>query len=436
EEQNLADRINSTEDELIKKLSGKGSESGVKLIDNVISFVSLAGGCGASFLVSNLAYIMTTKYNLQVLVIDMNIAYPIQYTYFNGEIAREKADLVSFLLGRNEIGESIVTKKNTSILYSSERYLMDLINCDSEKTSQNLSSLIDNIKYLFDVILIDCPNSLEHDVVNMAMFKSDSIYTVWNESLSCIANANRFRSNLNTTGIDSSKLRAILNKRTSIQYASSVFDDLGYELVSIIPFDKSVIECDLMAQIYMQKCDSFSKNAGEIVSRLEELALNVLTTGGYKDDKERRKVTKQLDKQNNKSDEKKNKGTTERVIKKRKAKEPQAEKKEDFKGAILEPEEIEGLVGDNSVLGDEKSLLDDIANLQNLADEFDSDSETDTSVDGEVGISVDLNKTSKSENEDNSSSESESLLEETQFPDENFKVQDVKTVRKNSDLNF
>lgn len=281
-EKNLTEQFNATTEELIKKLSGKGSESGVKLIDNVMSFVGMAGGCGTSFIVSNLAYLMANKYNLQVLVIDLNITYPIQYTYFNGKIAREKPDLVSFLLGKNEIGDSIDTKHNLSILYSSDRYLMDLINCDTEKSSANFSGLIDNIKYLFDVILIDCPMQLEHDLINAALFKSDAIYTVWSESLSCIANANRFISNLSVTGIDNTKVRAIMNKRTDVQYASSTFKSLKYQLISVIPFDLAVIEADLQAQIYSKSGESLSKNAAIVAERLEQLTYDVLVYGGYK----------------------------------------------------------------------------------------------------------------------------------------------------------
>jgi cellulose biosynthesis protein BcsQ len=281
-EKNIAEQFNDNVEELIKKLSGKGLESGVKLIDNVISFVGMAGGCGTSFLVSNLAHIIANKYNLQILVIDMNILYPIQYTYFKGKIAREKPDLVSFLLGRNEIGRSIDTKKNTSILYASDRHLMDAINCDGEKASSAFSGLIDNIKYLFDVILIDCPSKLEHDVVNTALFKSDSIYTVWSESLSCIANADRFLSNLAVTGIDNTKVRAIMNKRTNVQYSSSTFKDLGYDLVAVLPFDLAVIESDLQGQIFSAHGDSMSKTAKILAERLDDLTFDVLANGGYK----------------------------------------------------------------------------------------------------------------------------------------------------------
>lgn len=290
-DKNISEQFNDNLNELIVRLSGKGTTSTVKLMDNVISFIGLAGGCGTSFIVSNLAHIMAEKHQLQVLVIDMNILYPIQYTYFKGKIKRDKADLVSFLLGRNEIGESIETKKkNISILYANNRHLIDYINCDSDLSANNFSALIDRIKYLFDVILIDCPMDLGHDTVNMALFKSDAIYTVWDESLSCIANANRFISNLSVTGVDNTKVRAIMNKRTNIQYAKTAFSDLGYTLVGVIPFDTAVIEADLMADIFCVKGESTSRNAQEIVFRLQALAKDILTIGGYKEDTGKKKA--------------------------------------------------------------------------------------------------------------------------------------------------
>ena len=288
-EQNISEQINETVEELIKKLSGKGTSSNVKVMDNVLAFIGMQGGCGTSTLVANIATVLATKKNLQVLIIDMNILYPIQYTYFKCPMKREQADLVSFLLGKNEAGESIVTKNNISVLFSNNRNLLDYINCDSDLASNNLSGLIDRIKYLFDLIIIDCPMDLSNDIVNTILFKSDTIYTVWSEGLSCIANANRFITNLGMMGIDNTKVKAIMNKRTSIQYGRTVFTDLGYELVGVIPFDISVMECDLQSRIYYEKGESRDKNAQEIIFRLDDLTDIILKNGGYIETKKDKK---------------------------------------------------------------------------------------------------------------------------------------------------
>ena len=82
-------------------------------------------------------------------------------------------------------------------------------------------------------------------------------------------------------GIDSyTKMRVILNKRTHIHYNMYPFKKLNMELIQILPFDTSIIENSLKAQIFCEKASSNSKNAAVFENSIRELTDKMLKIGG------------------------------------------------------------------------------------------------------------------------------------------------------------
>src|SRR5690554_6102080 len=67
--------------DIIKELSGSNIKTTKKVIDNLIVVTSASGGAGASTIVSNVAY-MASKKDIRVVVVDLDILYPIQQVYF------------------------------------------------------------------------------------------------------------------------------------------------------------------------------------------------------------------------------------------------------------------------------------------------------------------------------------------------------------------
>lgn len=279
---NINKIVNETTNKLIHDFSGSSfGTSRTKVADNVLAFIGGAGGTGTSTVVANVAYMMAKK-GLTVLVIDLNIMYPIQHCYFGIKQEIDRKDLVTFLMGKNPIGESIITKDNFSIMYPNNRYMMDLINCDNKQSSQTLGDAINSVRSLFDVILIDCPRMIEFDVVNCALYNCDTIYSVWDENVACISNIDRFRKNLQLSGIETSnKLQIIFNKKTNIYYTKYVFENLGLNVISTLPFDTAVIESGLRGEIFCDKGASISKNAAIFASSMESLTDAILKRGGY-----------------------------------------------------------------------------------------------------------------------------------------------------------
>lgn len=278
----LVDITSDAFDRIIKELSGSAKDGKSKrVIDNLVAFTGAAGGTGTSTIVANLAAVLARE-GFTVLVVDMNIQYPIQHAFFNVKQEIYRKDLASFVMGKNIIGESIINTNGISLLCSNNRNIMDFINCDERECSRNFLAAIDKIRYLYDFIFFDCPTQVEFDLVNSVFYKCDALYVVWDESLSCVSNIDRFRRNMQATGIEhKQKTRFIFNKRTNIHYPKSVLSNLDVEVIATLPFDTAVIESGLRANIFCLKGESISKNAKLFAGGIQSLSKQVLEIGGY-----------------------------------------------------------------------------------------------------------------------------------------------------------
>lgn len=268
---------------IIKEMSGKELQIDMKLPDNIILFMGASGGTGASTLASNVAYTALRK-GFKTVMIDLNIMNPIQNVFMGvaDTIAKDKADLVSFLLGKNDLGDSIITNKPVHLMYASDRSLQDAIKCNDSIAIENFEQLIKSCKQLYDVVIIDCPTRVDDMLCNTAMYHAESIYTVWDEGLGSVSNIERLRRDMSLSGIDAyTKVRAVLNKRTNIRYTNYPFQKLNIELIEIVPFTTDVIESSLRAEIFCDKGMSSSKNSEEFVRRIDSLTNKILRIGGY-----------------------------------------------------------------------------------------------------------------------------------------------------------
>lgn len=265
----------------VKDLSGKDAKFTRKVVDNVIVVTNAAGGCGASTITANVAY-MANKMGFKVIVIDLNIMYPIQYSYFGIKQQVECSDLVSFLFGNNAIGASIDSTNDVNVLYANNRTLTDSIKSELDTCVSNFQTAINNLRQLYDIVLIDTPMRVDNKLCNIAFYLADQVYMVWDEGISSIANAEKIRRNMSISGIDVyNKMKAILNKRTDIAYTRYPFDKLGFELIKVLPFNSAIIESSLKSSIFCEKGASSSDSATDFYTGIKELTSVILENGGY-----------------------------------------------------------------------------------------------------------------------------------------------------------
>lgn len=265
---------------ILGDLSGGEAVQHRKLIDNVILFTNAAGGTGATTIMQNVAQICKSK-GLRVLVIDMHILYPMQDQIFGVEATMTRPDFTGYLLGKNDLRKAIINDGNLSILFQNNRNLMDSINCEDDTAITNFTSMIETLRKMYDIILIDCPNTVEHTLINTAFYLCDHIYMVWDEGLPSIINTEKVRRALAYTGVDSyTKTSVILNKRTNVTYSDFPFKRLNVEMDQILPFDPQVIECQLKNQIFVEKAVQKQENANIFYESMFILTDKILERGG------------------------------------------------------------------------------------------------------------------------------------------------------------
>lgn len=265
---------------ILGDLSGGEVQQKTKLIDNVLLFTNASGGTGVTTIVQNVASICKSK-GLRVLVIDLHLLYPLQDQIFGIEAVMTRPDLTGYLLGKNDLKTAIINDGNFSLMYQNNRTLMDSINCEDDTSVQNYVNMIDTLRKMYDVILIDCPNDIDHTLINTAFYNCDHIYMVWDEGLPSILNTEKVRRALAYTGVDSyTKLSVILNKRTDVTYGDYPFKRLNIELDQVLPFDPQVIECQLKNHIFVEKAAQKSENASIFYTSMFSLTDKILERGG------------------------------------------------------------------------------------------------------------------------------------------------------------
>ena len=278
---NLAKATSDKAVDVIKELSGKSTATGRKVIDNVVVIASASGGAGASTLANNIAYTASTK-KLKVLLIDLNIMCPIQHTFLGIRQDLDKPDLVTFLLGKNSLNECIDVSGEINLLFASNRTLTDEINCNSKIAIENFNGMLNKVRQYYDLVIVDCPMRVDCLLQNTMLYACDSIYLVWDEGIGSMINTEKFRRNMALSGIDSfTKMRIILNKRTSVPFSDYPLKKLNLELVETLPFDVDIIENSLRGRIFCEKGSSSSKNALAFATKIEDLTDKMLKIGGY-----------------------------------------------------------------------------------------------------------------------------------------------------------
>lgn len=281
EQLNLAKATSDKAVDVIKELSGKNITKGKKLVDNVIVFTNAAGGAGATTLLTNVAYSALQK-GIKTLIIDLNIMCPVQHTYLGIKQEMEKPDLVSYLLGKNTLSESINVSSAINLLFANNRTLADEINCNNKVAIENFTNMIQKSRQYYDLILVDCPMRIDSMIHNVMLYEADTIYMVWDEGISSIINTEKLRRNMALSGIDSfTKMRIILNKKTSVHFSEYPIKKLNLELVEVLPFDVDIIDNSLKGRIFCEKGSSNSKNAIEFAHKIDSLTEKILKIGGW-----------------------------------------------------------------------------------------------------------------------------------------------------------
>jgi len=278
QQRDLQADIKKSAESVIRTISGVDNRTTKKVLNNVISFMSSAGGAGASTLVATVAEKMK-KRGYKVIIIDLNIMYPSQQIYLGIE-PKAKSDLLSYLTGRNNLGASIIEKNGISLMIGLNQTIAEYIISDNRESSKMMEEAINRLSRLYDVVLIDAPNQIDYDIVNTALYKSDSIYMIMDDGVQSLLNIPKIINNFELTGIHTKKIKYVMNKRTSFHYVQSNLDQFNIELCSVIPFETGVLESGLRGELFTVHGVSTGKTSQDYVKAIEAFTDTVLEAGG------------------------------------------------------------------------------------------------------------------------------------------------------------
>lgn len=286
---NLSENLNSTVKNLGRELSGADLQEkrNKMILDHIFCFTGLAGGVGTSTLVANTAFTLK-KLGYSVLIIDTNIMYPIQHSFFRIKQEVSTKDFFSFLYGECSLGECIKYPmgNDLGVMLANNRGLIDFVDTETKESANAFIECLERVGSLFDFVLIDTGNNLGSELTNAALYKADKIIAVMDENIECLSNYNRLTGAMGACGIDYTRIKTVMNKRTSIQYTKSIFKDFGIDLIAVLPFDLAIICSGLKGEIFCQKGESMSRTAAAYAKGVKEFAqmLVQISGGAYKEE--------------------------------------------------------------------------------------------------------------------------------------------------------
>lgn len=278
--------------------------SGGKL-GRVIAFAGMTGGVGSSVIAHNAAHEMSTHYDEQAIVVDLDIAYGTAALDYNMQPRQTIVDALtqSARLDAGLLGQFLMEFAETklSVLASPASLSTGL-----QISPEPLDAVITVVKPMADFIVLDLPH-LWDPWVNDLLAAADEVVLVCRPDLTNLRNAKNMVEYLGPKRGDDSPTRLILNqtgaaKRTELS-AGDFRDQLALEPALTIPYDPEAFGRALNNGEMMSKASAKSKAteaivelskivSGREVPEEEKKGLSFFKRGKKKDEKDKDKKGK------------------------------------------------------------------------------------------------------------------------------------------------
>lgn len=212
----------------------------------VLAFIACKGGSGATFLAVNLGYILAAAKGKKVALLDLNLQFGDASLFVSDSVpANTLADVAGGNIARLDasfLASSMVqVLPNFGILAAPE---------DPSRAAEvkpaSIEVLLNLAKTHYDFVILDIGRGLNAVTVK-AMDHADLIFTVLQETLPFIRDANRVLHSLQALGYTKDKVRLIVNryeKGGSISL-EDVERTLGIKVFKIIPNSYSAVSASV-----------------------------------------------------------------------------------------------------------------------------------------------------------------------------------------------
>ncbi len=174
----------------------------------VLAFMSCKGGCGATFLATQLGYLLAPKKS--VLLIDLNLQFGDALSFFHdqkpastlADVARDISRLDATLLATS----SIQITQNFSILAAPEEPSQAL-----DITAEQIDAILALAVLQYDVVIVDMARTLEARSIKV-LDRATRIFPVVQASLPTLRNAGKLLNAFRSLGYPAQKCAWIVNR--------------------------------------------------------------------------------------------------------------------------------------------------------------------------------------------------------------------------------
>jgi pilus assembly protein CpaE len=190
-----------------KKLSLSGQKN------RVISFLSSKGGAGATFLASNLGYILATEFHKKVLFIDLHMQGGDAAFYLTSSTS---PNTVADIAKNSELDSMMVTASSITV---EPNYFLLQAPDSPEKAAGLLATHIDNLISVaasdFDYVILDVPHLLDGLTIK-ALDRSDLIFVVTQPIMTYLKAVNHILHLFSRLEYSTDKVRVLLNRMDNV----------------------------------------------------------------------------------------------------------------------------------------------------------------------------------------------------------------------------
>lgn len=237
----------------------------------IIAFIACKGGSGATFLATNLAYILAATQTGKVALLDLNLQFGDASLFITDQFpSNTLADVAANIsrLDASFLSSSMLhVLPNLGVLAAPE----DPENA-AEVQPNHIEALLNLAKTQYDYVILDIGRTLNATTV-MALDKSDMIFMTLQETLPFIRDAKRLLHALSALGYSKDKIHLIINryeKGGDIQL-EDVERTLGMKVYKTIPNSFSAVSASVNQGVPIMKIaprDSVTKSLQEMAAML------------------------------------------------------------------------------------------------------------------------------------------------------------------------
>lgn len=252
-----------------------------QFVDNegtLYAFMPAKGGCGCTFLVTNLAYLLA-KASRRVLIVDLNLYFGDAASYLTSrkseasvvDVARQSRRLDGALLEASvlKVRESLHVLCAPELPYQLE-----------EVTPETVAAILSLARTEYDFVLLDMARTMDPAAVK-ALDLAERIHVVTGQTLPALQDARRIIGVFEGLGYSREKIQLVLNRYTKGSQIplGEVERATGYKVTRVLPASDEAVLASINQGIPLAKLaarDPVARALNEWAQALSPVAVNAV----------------------------------------------------------------------------------------------------------------------------------------------------------------